>query len=145
VGLGDGSGLGGAEQGSRQVGLTVLLAIAFALAACGRQSPATQAPDPPSWFVGEEDRTTPDPPLEREPSLAVGDSAFAPATLVVEAGEAVRMENTGTGTVTFILDGAEVAVVEPGESRVVSIDLEPGRHAISSREDPSVTGTLVVT
>lgn len=132
-------------RGSRQVGLTVLVAVALALAACGRQSSATQAPDPPSWFVGEEDRTTLAPPPQRETSLAVGDSAFEPAMLVVEAGEAVRIENTGTGTHTFTVDGVDVAVVEPGESRVMPIDLEPGRYAFSSREDPSIAGTLLVT
>jgi hypothetical protein len=83
---------------SPQGALTVLVAVALALAACGRQSPPTQAPDPESWFVGEGDRTTPAPPVEREPSLAMGDSAFEPATLVVHAGEAVRIENTGTRT-----------------------------------------------
>lgn len=125
--------------------LTVLVAMAaLALAACGGQQPATEQPNPASWFVGEEDRTTPAPPQERVTSLAVGDSAFEPATLVVEAGEAVRVENTGAGTVTFALDGVDVAVVEPGESRVLSIHLQPGQHALSLREDPSVTGTLIV-
>jgi plastocyanin len=75
----------------------------------------------------------------------VGDSAFEPARLVVHAGGAVRLENTGTRTQTFTLDGVEVAMVEPGESRVVSIDLQPGRYAFSSREDPSIAGMLVVT
>lgn len=45
----------------------------------------------------------------------------------------------------FILDGVDVAVVEPGESKVVPIDLEPGRYAFSLRDHPSITGTLVVT
>lgn len=131
---------------SRQGAMTVVVAMVFALAACGRQSPATEDPNPPSWFVGEEDRTTPAPPPKgQETSLAMGDTAFEPATLVVTAGEGVRIENTGTETHSFTLDGVDVAVVEPGESRVVSIDLEPGRYAFSSREDPSMAGTLVVT
>lgn len=52
---------------SRQGALTVLVALALPLAACGGQTPATQSPDPPSWFVGERDRTTPATPPERQP------------------------------------------------------------------------------
>ena len=125
--------------------LVVSVVMVFALAACGRQSPATEQPDPPSWLVGEQDRTTHESSPEREASLAVGDSAFEPATLVVAAGQGVRVENTGKRSVTLTLDGVDVSVVEPGASKVVSIDLEPGRHEFSSREDPSVSGTLVVT
>jgi Cupredoxin-like domain len=130
---------------SRQGAVTVLVAVTLALTACGRESPVTQAPDPPAWFVGERDRTVPAPPLERPPSLVVGDSAFEPATIFVRPGEAARIENTGTSTLTLDLDGVVVAVVEPGASRLVSIDLRPGRYEISSREDPSIHGTLVVT
>jgi len=129
---------------SRQGAMTVLVALPLALAACGSQSPVTEQPDPPSWFVGEGDRTTHGSALEREASLAVGDSAFRPARLVVHAGEGVRIENTGTGIRTFTLDGVDMAVVEPGGSKVVSINLEPGRYAFSLREDPSIAGTLVV-
>lgn len=127
--------------------LTILVVMTLALAACGRQSPApaTQQPDPPSWFVGEEDRTTPAPSPQRAAPLAVGDSAFQPATLVVSGGEAVRIKNTGTQMHNLVLAGVDVAGVEPGESRVVPIDLEPGRYAFSLREDPSITGTLIVT
>jgi hypothetical protein len=60
---------------SRRVALIVSVVAALALAACGRQPPATEQPDPPSWFVGEEDRTTPAPSPERVASLTVGDSA----------------------------------------------------------------------
>jgi plastocyanin len=136
---------------SRQGALILFVAMAVALAACGRQSPApvTEEPYPPSWFVGEEDRTTPAPTppalQAREASLAVGDSAFQPATLVVKTGSAVRIENTGTRIQSFIVDGVDMATVEPGASKVVSIDLGPGRYAFSSGEDPSITGTLVVT
>lgn len=127
--------------------LTVSVLMVIALGACGRGSPtqATQQPDPPSWFVGEEDKTTPAPPPERVAPLAVGDSSFRPATLVVSGGEAVRIKNTGTEMHNFILVGVDVAVVKPGESAVVPIDLAPGRYAFSLREDPSITGTLVVT
>lgn len=132
---------------SRQGIPAVLVALALALAACGPQSPATEQPDPPSWFVGEEDGTTPAPapPPKREASLAVGDSAVQPATLVVKGGEGVRIENTGTRIHSFTLDGVDLAVVDPGESKEVSIDLEPGRYVFSSRDDPSITGTLLVT
>lgn len=133
---------------SRQGAMTVLVALSLALAACGSQSPATEQPDPPSWFVGEEDGTTPapaPPPKREAASLAVGDSAFQPATLVVKGGEGVRIENTGTRIHSFTLDGVDLAVVDPGESKEVSIDLEPGRYVFSSRDDPSITGTLFVT
>jgi plastocyanin len=132
---------------SRQGALIVWIVAALSLVACGRQSPApaTQEPDPPSWFVGEMDRTTPAPPPEQVASLTVGDSAFEPATVVISGGEALRIKNTGTGVHTVILAGVDVAVVKPGESAVVPIDLAPGRHAFSLREDPSITGTLVVT
>jgi len=130
---------------SRHGALIVLVVLPLALAACGGQPPATEQPDPPSWSVGEGDRTTHEPSQEWEASLAVGDSAFRPATLVVNAGEAVRIENTGTGMRTFTLDGVDKAVVEPGGSKVVSIDLGPGRFAFSLQEDPSIAGTLVVT
>ena len=130
---------------SRHGALIILAATPLVLAACGSQAPATEQPDPPSWVVGEGDRTTHEPSEEREASLAVGDSAFRPATLVVTAGEAVRIENTGTGTRTFALDGVDMAVVEPGGSKVVSINLEPGRYPFSLQEDPSIAGTLVVT
>jgi hypothetical protein len=131
---------------SRHVALS-LVAVALALAACGRQTPApaTEQPDPPSWFVGQEDGTTPAPPPERLAPLAVGDSAFQPARLVVSGGEAVRIENTGTEGHDLVLAGVEVAVVEPGESKVVQIDLDPGRYAFSLRDHPSITGTLIVT
>jgi hypothetical protein len=131
----------------RHAALTVLVAVALAPAACGRPTPApaTEQPDPPGWFVGQEDRTTPAPPPERVAPLAVGDSAFQPATLVVSGGEAVRIKNTGTEVRNFVLAGVDVAVVEPGESKVVPIDLEPGRYAFSLRDHPSITGTLVVT
>jgi hypothetical protein len=33
----------------------------------------------------------------------------------------------------------------PGESKVVPIHLDPGRYPLSLREDPSISGTLVVT
>jgi hypothetical protein len=33
----------------------------------------------------------------------------------------------------------------PGESKVVPIHLDPGRYPFSLREDPSISGTLVVT
>ena len=130
---------------SRLEVMTVLVALSLALAACGSQQPATEQPDPPNWLVGEGDRTTHGSALEREASVAVGDSAFLPAKLNVQVGGTVRVENTGMGIVTFTLDGVKVAVVEPGESKVVSIDLEPGRYPFSSREVPGVTGTLVVT
>ena len=132
---------------SRHGALTVSVVTVLALAACGRQSPApaTEQPDPPSWFVGEKDGTTPAPPPERVAPLGVGDSAFQPATLVISGGEAVRIKNTGTEVRNFVLAGVDVAVVEPGESKVVPIDLEPGRYAFSLRDHPSITGTLVVT
>jgi len=130
---------------SRHGALIVLVATPLVLAACGGQSPATEQPDPPSWFVGEGDRSTHALTQEREASLVVGDSAFRPATLVVHAGEAVRIENTGTGIRTFALNGVDMGVVEPGGSKVVSINLEPGRYAFSLQEDPSIAGTLVVT
>jgi plastocyanin len=134
------------------VALTVSFVAALAaLAACGRQAPApaTEQPDPPSWFVGEEDRTTPTPRPERVASLAVGDSAFEPAKLAISGGEAVRIKNTGTGVHSVILAGIDmaidVAIVEPGASKVVPIDLEPGGYSFSLRDDPSITGTLIVT
>ena len=129
---------------SRHGALVILVATPLVLAACGSQAPATEQPDPPSWVVGEGDRTTHASPQEREASLAVGDSAFRPATLVVHAGEAVRIENTGTGIRTFDLNGVDMGAVEPGGSKVVSINLEPGRYAFSVQEDPSIAGTLVV-
>jgi len=128
----------------RHGALIILVATPLVLAACGSQAPATEQPDPPSWVVGEGDRTTHASPQEREASLAVGDSSFRPASLVVHVGDGVRIENTGTGIRTFTLDGVDMAVVEPGESKVVSINLEPGRYAFSLREDPSIAGTLVV-
>jgi plastocyanin len=133
------------SRGSRRWVWTILVPMSLALAACGSQPLATEQPDPPSWLVGQEDRTTHEPPQQREASVAVGDSAFEPATLVVAAGQGVRVENTGTRTVILTLDGVDVSVVEPGASKVVSIDLEPGRHEFSLREDPSVSGTLIVT
>ena len=89
--------------------------------------------------------TVPASPLERPPSLVVGDSAFEPATIFVHPGEGVRIENTGTSMLTLELDGVVVAVVESGASRLTAIHLRPGRYEISSREDPSIHGTLVVT
>ena len=136
---------------SRQVALTVSFVAALAVAACGRQAsaPATEQPDPPSWFVGEEDGTTPAPRPERVASLTVGDSSFEPATLIISGGEAVRIKNTGTGVHSVILAGIdvaiEVAIVEPGASKVVPIGLEPGRYGFSLGEDQSITGTLIVT
>jgi Cupredoxin-like domain len=132
---------------SRHGAVIVSVVAALALAACGRQTPApaTEQPDPAGWFVGEEDRTTPAPSPERDAILAVGDSAFEPPTLVVADGQAVRIENTGTGTRSLILAGVVVATVEPGGSEVAQIDLDPGRYPFSLREDPSITGTLVVT
>jgi hypothetical protein len=130
---------------SRRGALIILVATPLVLAACGSQLQTTEQPDPPSWFAGELDRSTHEPPQEPEASVAVGDSAFRPATLIVRVGEPVRIENTGTGMRTFTLDGADMAVVEPGGSKVVPIDLKPGRYGFSSREDPSVAGTLIVT
>ena len=129
---------------SRYTVTTLLVTVPLFLAACAGRSPATEQPDPPSWFVGEEDKTTPAPSPEGEVSLVVGDTAIQPSTLVVRRGEAVRIHNTGTKIHTFTLDGVDMAVMEPGDWTVVSIDLEPGRYAFSSRWDPTITGTLVV-
>lgn len=129
---------------SRYTVTTLLITVPLVLAACAGRSPATEQPDPPSWFVGEEDKTTPAPPPESEASLVVGDSALQPSTLVVQRGEAVRIQNTGTKIHTFTIDGVDMAVIVPGERTVVSIDLEPGRYAFSSRSGPTITGTLVV-
>lgn len=57
----------------------------------------------------------------------------------------MRIRNAGTGVHSFILAGDDVARVEPGESKVVPVLLDPGRYAFSLRGDPSITGTLVVT
>jgi hypothetical protein len=49
---------------------------------------------------------------------------------------------------SVILAGIEVAIdvaiVEPGASKVVPIGLGPGRYSFSLREDPSIIGTLIV-
>jgi hypothetical protein len=85
---------------SRLGALIVSVVAALALAACGHQisAPATEQPDPPSWLVGEEDRTTPAPLPDQVVPLAVGDSRFRPATLLVEGGEAVRIEPSPAAT-----------------------------------------------
>ncbi|MGZ8597435.1 MAG: cupredoxin domain-containing protein [Actinomycetota bacterium] len=119
----------------------------LALAACSRQTsaPVTEQPDPPSMFVGEEDGTTPAPPRGQVASVSVGDSSFEPTTLVVSEGQVVRIENTGTMVRSLILAGVDVGSVGPGESEVVPIELVPGRYVVWLREDPSITGTVVVT
>ena len=132
-------------RGSRPGALTVLIVMALALAACGSQSPATQEPDPASWFVGQDDRTTPAPPQVSEASLALGDSVFQPATLVVKAGATLRIENMGTEIHVAVVDGIDLVVLQPGGSKVVPINLEPGRYTLSVRGDPATIGTLVVT
>lgn len=123
----------------------VLVAMTLTLTACGGQPRATEEPDPASWFVGEEDRTTPAPPPEREVTLVVTDSAFIPSTVVVRRGQPLRIENTGAETHTFTVDDGDIDVLmEPGETDVESIDLNPGRYPFVSRDDASISGTLIV-
>lgn len=128
---------------SRRVVWSLLVVVSLALAACGRTQ-ATEQPDPPSWFVGVEDRTTHGPGSPHEARLAVDDTEFVPATLVVHSGEALRIDNYAAKARSFTVSGMDLAVVAPGDWTVVTIRLEPGRYTFWSSAGPLITGTLVV-
>jgi hypothetical protein len=79
----------------RHSAAVVVIAMPFVLGACARQAQApTEQPDPPSWFVGEEDKTTPAPPAMPEAHLV---PAFESSTLVAHGGLPQRVENRATG------------------------------------------------
>lgn len=77
----------------RHSAAVVLIAAPLVLGACARQTP-TEQPDPPSWFVGEEDKTTPAPP-PTPGAHHVRASEWS--TLVVSGGLPERVENRATG------------------------------------------------
>jgi len=123
---------------SAAVSSAVVLALAFALAACGG-GPATSIAAPPSGVV----------------AVVATDNIFTPSTLSVPAGE-VRfwVRNGGSAEHEFEIFKGDTVVDEieglvPGLAKELKVTLEPGEYTfvckLNGHDQAGMKGTLTVT
>lgn len=83
--------------------------------------------------------------FEPEETITVDDDGYEPATLSVEPGTVIRLENEGDGPHSFTEDDQrfDTGRLLPGEATTLVL-VEPGTYTFHDAEDPDRTAELRV-
>lgn len=80
-----------------------------------------------------------------DPTVKLEGGALMPATMVVQAGATLRIQNTDPCAHELYVDGIDgfaALQTAPGNARTVRLPAEPGHHVIRDRLYPHVVGHL---
>jgi len=111
---------------------TVIIAAvlaAFALSACGSESPDEACPSPTEGT-----------------SVEMADFSYAPACLAVDAGASIELRNSGEAPHTFTVSESEIDVeVAAGATDTVDLaGLAAGTYEVTCTLHPQMTGAIQV-
>jgi plastocyanin len=118
----------------RVIGGLALLSLTLGLAACGSDEPSDDAAT---------DQTEPAAASDT-PTITAEDFAFGPATLAVDVGEAVTIQNEDGAPHTWTSDDGDFDEALAGGASVSHTFDEPGTFAYHCEIHSSMKGTVEV-